>query len=192
MPELMAGGSQRTVKFTKVYRVTSVIDRWPHRGARWNGVKVTWLTYRDQPIAPYRVLLAGDYDDPYAQSLADELFTEEEATALARYLREAHGQDVTVTEVRLPMPTRSPEGDGFIGVSAIPCGGDTDQYMLYREPGYDLPFEVSGYYSIDYGEQHLAQVRCRHACDGTEHWIDAPPPAQPAPVPAANPDDCPF
>ena len=28
---------------TKLYRLTSVIDDWPHRGARYNNVHVIWF-----------------------------------------------------------------------------------------------------------------------------------------------------
>jgi hypothetical protein len=92
----------------------------------------------------------------------------DEAAQLTRYLREAHGETVTVTEVPLPMSTRSADGVLLLGASAVPCGGDTDRYMLYAEGGYDLPVQVSGYYSID-GEHRLVQVLCRHECDGSEH-----------------------
>ena len=35
-----------TTTETRLYRLVSVIDDWPHRGARYNNVRVTWFVNR--------------------------------------------------------------------------------------------------------------------------------------------------
>jgi hypothetical protein len=150
-----------------LYRATSVIDGWPHRGNHWNGVHVTWFAAdRDRPPARWHELLTGDYGDPYARSLADELFTVGEGAALARYLKDNHGADVTITAVPLPLATR--EGEAMLlGCSAVAVGGDCDFYMLSEGPEYDLSLKVWGYYHMG------AELRAEKA--GGE-WVAVDPP----------------
>jgi hypothetical protein len=151
---------------TTLYRAESVIDGWPHRGGMWNGVRVTWFAYRDKPLAPWHKLLNGNYDDPYAQSLADELFTLDETRQLSHYLEAPpHVVNLTVSPVRLPMATISADGCALMGVSAIPFGGSTDAYMLYKHEDYDLPMKVLGYYCMEQEpEPQLVKQRCGHTC----------------------------
>lgn len=152
-----------------VYRLRSVIDNWPHRGYRYNQVDVTWFKeHNDLPVselfgAPIIRLdddvLIGNVD-PYAESQADECFTVEQADALAAYLKTQHGTDVIRELVTLPLPS-----EGYMGVSAVPVGGNEDFYMLFREDEYDVSFKVSGYYRIDGAESYIVVS----AEDGIEH-----------------------
>src|SRR5262245_3636248 len=108
---------------TKLYRLTSVIDNWPDRGARYNNVRVTWFVVgRDyDPGFDYATLL----DRPlprcsYGQDNVDELFTRHEADQFAEYLRNVHGTDVDITEVSAPI-----NGE-YMPIGAIPVGGPRD------------------------------------------------------------------
>ena len=65
-----------TATALKLYRAESIIDRWPHKCARYHGVHVTWLAHRDQPPAPYEVLLEG-----YGQLCEDEYRERRESAA---------------------------------------------------------------------------------------------------------------
>ena len=134
---------------TNLYRPASVIDDWPHRGQRYNNVRVIWfINKRDNdPGFDYATLL----DRPlppgegysYEQGNVDELFTRREADQLAEYLREAHDTDVDIVEVSAPI------NGGYMPVSALAVGGDCDFYMLSEHDDYSLPFKAWGYYVID-------------------------------------------
>jgi hypothetical protein len=133
---------------TKLYRLTSVIDDWPHRGKRYNNVTLVWFVdKRDyDPGYDYPTLLGrptAPDDHSYEKDYVDELFTRDEADQLAQYLQEAHDTDVTITEVSTPVP------DNIIGVGAIAVGGDCDFYMLSEHDDYTLPFKAWGYYRVD-------------------------------------------
>ena len=145
---------------TKLYRLTSVIDDWPHRRARYNNVHVTWFVNKrdydpgfdytallDRPLPPAGWKWDGDPADrekyAYHESLVDELFTWSEANQLAEYLREAHDTDVDIAEVTVPIDGR------YMPISAIAVGGDCDFYMLSEHDDYTLPFKAWGYYRVD-------------------------------------------
>jgi hypothetical protein len=147
---------------TKLYRLTSVIDDWPHRGARHNNVKVTWFVCeRDyDPGFDYATLLDRPLpsdDDPYAQGLVDERFTRYEADQLAEYLRTAHDTDVEIAEVSVPINVGYLDSEGrwitYMPVGAIPVGGDCDFYTLSKHDDYSLPFKAWGYYRIDFEDR---------------------------------------
>ena len=133
-----------TETITKLYRLTSVIDDWPHRGKRYNNVAVTWFVdERDYyPDFDYRKLLTRI--DAYGIGAIDELFTREEADQLAEYLlTPPNPTEVEITEVDLPLNAN------VAGVGAIAVGGDCDFYMLSEHDDYNLPFKAWGYYRID-------------------------------------------
>lgn len=179
---------------TKLYRLTSVIDSWPHRGGLYNGVKVDWWVESRSydPGFDYRALLgrrlpAGD-GYSFEQGIVDELFTPDEADQLAAYLRTPPNVvDVTMTELSAPIPTRM-DGLDIIPTSAIAVGGCDDMYMLYKHEDYDLPFEVSGYYSV--WDMHPSKVRaCGHECEhhqGIDAYVDYTPPSMPRPTAIIN------
>ena len=133
--------------------LSSQIDRWPHRAARYNGVYVDWfISRREKPVGPYAFLIE-DYtgldeeERLYTQDRADQMFTDDEALQFAAYLKFAHNTEVIISEEAVPIPSR--KGDAqIIGVGSLAVGGNSDFHMLDREPGYSLPFPVWGYYHI--------------------------------------------
>ncbi len=141
-----------------LYRVTSIIDDWPHRNHRYNGVGVSWVRHTDRysdadhaAVAPMikdaeKLSDDGDWLDAIGQ--INELFTHDEAEALSRYLLETHNTPTTIEPVRVPVEVRCPEGSVYMPVSHYPMGGARDAYMLSHEEGYALPFEVYGYYAV--------------------------------------------
>lgn len=115
----------------RLYRVISTVPRLTHRGCTYKDVKIIWLAERDEPPVSYE------------EGAIDELFTLEEAHALAAYLFEAHNDAVTIEPIVLPWNSKD-----TMPIGAIPLGGPTDQYMLYREPEYNLTFKVCGFFDI--------------------------------------------
>jgi hypothetical protein len=134
---------------TQLYDVRSVIDNWPHRGYRYDNVRVIWFVdKRDYDLGlDYATLLGRPFTrgEPhsYEQDYVEELFTREEADQLAEYLRTAHDTDVSIEPISTPVP------GNIMGVGAIAVGGPCDFYMLSDEDGYSLPFKAWGYYSIE-------------------------------------------
>lgn len=76
---------------------------------------------------------------PYAKSLAEETFTEEQADKLVAFMESFKG---TKAEKR---PALKPTEAG-IGVGALPVGGDDGFFMLDKTDEYDLPFKVWAYF----------------------------------------------
>lgn len=76
---------------------------------------------------------------PYAKSIAEETFTEEQADKLVAFMESFKG---TKAEKR---PALKPTEAG-IGVGALPVGGDDGFFMLDKTDEYDLPFKVWAYF----------------------------------------------
>ena len=76
---------------------------------------------------------------PYAKSLAEETFTEEQADKLIAFMESFKG---TKAEKR---PALKPTEAG-LGVGALPVGGDDGFFMLDKTDEYDLPFKVWAYF----------------------------------------------
>ena len=128
------------------------------------GVEFDWFRCGRGDPRPYSELIT-DYDPAapiagYPEAAIDGFFTEAEAVALKAYLDREHGHEgvTTIKEIQLPIPNNT------LGVSAIPVGGGTDFLMLYKEPAYDLEFQVEGYYDL----------RGRELIDGSD--VFPPPP----------------
>lgn len=109
-----------------------------------------WFKVNDpRPDLPFAALIEG-YDDLgpdsrcYPELYVAELFTAEQARALVTYLDQHHGHESiqTTTRVKLPVP------GNVMGYGAIPVGGPQDFYLLYKEEGWTLPFDVWGYYDL--------------------------------------------
>jgi len=139
------------VSATQLFSVTSKIDNWPHRGARFDGVEVDWLVEdRDyDPGFDYAELLDHNRDQGYyPEDLVNESFTREEADRFAEYLKTCHGPDVHITPHTMPIRCLSEEGYSFMAISGAVMGSDAGFYPLWKHDGYDLPFKVQGYYRI--------------------------------------------
>lgn len=76
---------------------------------------------------------------PYAKSIAEETFTEEQADKLVAFMESFKG---TKAEKR---PALKPTEAG-LGVGALPVGGDDGFFMLDKMDEYDLPFKVWAYF----------------------------------------------
>jgi len=124
----------------------------------YRDVEIRWF-YADRrpaPLVPYHDAIEGyTGQDSRDESAVDDLFSQEEAEALSRYLADFPGT-TTVEEARLPFPKDS------IGCSAIPLGGPQQDYDLSKHEGYPLAFKVLGYYD-------------RRNCDLAEETKDAGP-----------------
>jgi hypothetical protein len=104
-----------------------------------------WADRREKPTVPYSEAIY-DYDPldgyaGYAQEAVDELLRLDEAMALKAWLDRVYRGDNkhTIKKVDLPMPSN------VFGQAALPW---KDSYPLYKEPGYDLPFKVIGYFDL--------------------------------------------
>ena len=129
----------------KLYRVSTLVTEYHG----YDNVCFNW--FRSEPpqsVRPYGELIKGYASgDKYPERAIDEFFTEGEAKGLAAYLRGAHPADLTqIAAVSLPIPHE------LMGFGAQAVGGDTGFYILEKEPGYALPFPVSGYYDLRHHE----------------------------------------
>lgn len=184
---------------TMLYRLSSTVNGFPHRGGLYDGVKLHWLVMeRDNPFHPdYSKLIVDQSGDPYERYLVDELFTREEVDQFRPYLFRSIGDSIQLPiedeEVELPLRSKTEDGATLLPMSAVSAGGDTDFYQIWKHEDYDLPFKVDGYYCI--GDAELVSVReCDHQCrhhqrvdiwvappkwmkrtDPTDPWADSPP-----------------
>ena len=78
---------------------------------------------------------------PYAKSLAEETFTEEQADKLIAFMDSF--KDTKAEKSPAIKPT-----ENSIGVGAFPVGGGDGFYMLDKADEYDLDFKVWAYYDI--------------------------------------------
>jgi hypothetical protein len=136
---------------TNLFRVTTTVKEYSgHRN-----VEFVWLVEkRKDPPVPYAQAIR-DYDPndervDYTQAAIDELFTRDEAEALKAYLDKQHGNE-GVTEIK--QYNDIPIGMNIAGLSSMPSGGGPDYYMLWKEPEYSLPFQVSGYFDLRWAER---------------------------------------
>lgn len=132
----------------KLFSVTSVIDDWPHRGGRFNGVAVDWFVVERSydPRFDYATLIDRPIADCYGGSdCVDELFTADEARQFEKYLLTTHDTSVRIEEVPVPI------NGGHMPIGGVPVGGPSDFHMLSKHSEYNLPFQVWGYYRIDCG-----------------------------------------
>jgi hypothetical protein len=97
---------------------------------------------------PYaRVITGYDVADDYrcyCEGAVEELFTDDEARALAAWLRERCGDDDSVTIKPGQLPIRS----NMAGLAAIAVGGDTGVLLISKHLDYDLSFEARGFYRL--------------------------------------------
>jgi hypothetical protein len=134
---------------TKLFRVTSTVPEFDG----YKDVQIEWFVQqRPAPTnRPYRELIKGEpIEDANTQgwieSAIDELFSEDEAAAWAAWLRKNRHGEHAVTEAKLPyLPNTMP-------ISATPFSGDQGCLMIWKSPGYDLPFKVEGYYDLQHYE----------------------------------------
>lgn len=78
------------------------------------------------------------------RSKIDELLDLDEARRLKEYLDRSHGNHSKnwIQEVELPIDPMD------MGLRGYPTGGGVDNYLLYKEKHYDLPFKISGFFDI--------------------------------------------
>jgi len=114
-----------------------------------SNVKLSWfrLENRKVPAVSYAEVIrdynSDDFFAPYAESALDELFTCDEAEALKAYLEEHHDDSATFIK-KCDLPLDKDVG----GFRAIPTGGGPDNYPLWRERWYTLPFKVEGFFDL--------------------------------------------
>jgi hypothetical protein len=145
-------------------------------------VKLVWFRYQKMDRQHLYADLIENYDPTsskrtvmFEEAQVEELFTDEEAKQLKTYLDQNHDDPTTISEAKLPIQQNT------IGVGAIPVGGGCDCLMVYKRPGYPLPFKVMAYYNLLYHEKvdgsglyygyHLVWGR-----DGKMRREDNPPP----------------
>jgi len=132
----------------KLYRASSTLSKFPHRGLIYDKVQFEWLMdNRKEPLVPYEQAIVNYRKDKdewhlYPEEYINELFTEDEAKALKDYLLRAENANCEIREQKLPIPFKT------MSVSAISAGGDNDFLMLFMDKEYDLPFPVLGYFDV--------------------------------------------
>jgi hypothetical protein len=139
-----------------LFSVESIVKEYrAHRD-----VQFAWFRMdREIPLVPYaegiREYDPNDRYAVYAEMTLGELFSREEAEALVAYLDRIHGHEGLnrIKTRELPLPNST------LNVSAMPIGGGPDYYHLWKEPKYDLPFKVEGFFDL----------RCHERIDGNEN-----------------------
>jgi len=129
----------------RLYRVTTVVAEFDD----CQDVSFEWFCHPQKRSGsrPYAELISNhdrnSEDVPYAEAALDELFDEAEAVALKAYLDREHTDGVTtIKAAEFPLPA------DIFPLSGAPRGGGVDHFALYREPAYNLPFRVSGYFDL--------------------------------------------
>jgi hypothetical protein len=131
---------------TKLYSVMTKVPEF--RGCK--DVTFSWFFAGERKPGErdYAALISG-YDPSdelafYARLAVDELFTEQEATALKAFLDEhREGGETIILEEKRPL------GRNIAGVSSIAVGGG-DDFLQFRN--CPLPFKVEGYFNLRHCE----------------------------------------
>lgn len=142
---------QEDLAMINLFRVTTIVKEYSgHRNVKFELL----VEKRKEPPVPYAKAIR-DYDPHddrarYAEAAVNERLTRDEADALKVYLDKYHGNDIVTaikqySELQISMNT--------MGLSCIPTGGGPDHYMLWKEPGYSLPFQAAGYFGLRWAER---------------------------------------
>jgi hypothetical protein len=113
---------------------------------------------RETPLHPYERLILGYRNlapeaKRIAEHLVDEFFSEEEFRLLRDYLHERHHEDLRTSVLMAPINPVKADTASRVGARR-PFGLATEipgkeihvLFSLSDEPGYTLPFAVSGFY----------------------------------------------
>jgi hypothetical protein len=130
----------------ELFHVASKIRKF--RGCK--GVLLSWFVdERSAPLVAYGDYIA-DYENlegdlrSYAESSIDELFTQDEALTLLKYILGHDGEAVETVEIErasLPVSNTLPH-------HATPLDRFNDHILIWKRPGYDLPFKVAAAYDL--------------------------------------------
>jgi len=132
---------------TRLFRVTSRVSNFSYKNGIYDSVEICWfVVYRETSSIPYEQIIKDYGKESNSHCVFEnnirELFTEEEANSLKRYLLRVHKQECEIKRADLLLEISTlgygdivtEEGEGF--------------YRLNEEDEYDLPFVVWGYYDV--------------------------------------------
>ena len=133
----------------RLFRATTIMAQ--HQG--YKNVVFHWLVLtRAQPVAPYERLITGyqeldKLEQLRLENFIDEAFTTQEIAALAVYLKKTAWSEPEVEELTLPIDDINlANPNAFLAISS------QQLYMLSKDAGYDLPFQVYGRYDLSQHE----------------------------------------
>lgn len=143
----------------RLYRAYSTLERFTFGDEVFADVGVCWFTQRNGfPGAPDDLLQSCD---GYSLGALQELFTQDEIGQLRAWLREHGGPELSVEQVRLPLPATA------AGQMAR-CFSPNREGFLKLDTG--LPFKVGGFFTLmEWDEVEQDFVRKRPI--GDEHEI---------------------
>jgi hypothetical protein len=140
-----------------------------------------------------------DYDPdhdggPYAEDALEELFTESEAKAFAKFLNAHRSNQYADHEIDtewFPIP------NNLAGYGANALGGSCDNLCISDAADYDLPFKIYGYYDLWGCEFDASLPGARRAVEGVvvkadgsiEPWHDGDEPSTGDRRVAGQPDE---
>jgi len=131
----------------KLYSADSIVFNF--KG--FDGVRLRWYFHeRQMPVAPYNKLI-GDYDDlekeerHRAEYYIDELLTEDELSELREYLCKAHGDDIEVYEVELPLDVFS---SACVPISKMAMTDQQGTFWPKVKKGYRLNLPLEAFYDL--------------------------------------------
>lgn len=124
------------------YAIDVICDNFPHRGLRFRNV---WVSlFRHDAIEGIEKLTIPSTSNAYIHSQIEETFNRVEMRAILAYLLKHYKSK----EVKVVIQRATPPKNNCMGLGAIAVGGLCDFYMFSEERGYDLPFEVWGYFDV--------------------------------------------
>lgn len=150
-----------------LYQVTTMVPEFAcHRN-----VPISWCLIERTGLRPYAALIE-DYnptaDCRRAEAAVDELFNEEQAAALKAHLDREHGPEIvtTVEEAKVPFPNNVIGCEDMYGCSLM-----WGPLNLPTTPGYDLPFEVWGYFDLRHCEPIPGRNRSANLTFESAPWL---------------------
>jgi len=126
------------------------IKNFPHRSANYKNVMMilfkpdlTAAEKKELPSIIKNYKKMNKNNKLYAQSIAEELFTDKEVSQMKVYFKSFKNTKLQQHRVELPL-----NADNRMGVGAIPVGGLQGFYMFSEQKNYSLKFKVWGYYDL--------------------------------------------
>ncbi len=127
------------------------IKNFPHNSVNYKNVimnlfkpRLTEAEKKELPSVIKNYKKMGEHDKLYAQSVAEELFTDKEMSQMWAYFKGFKNTELQQRRVELPL-----NADGVVGVGALPVGGLQGFYMFLEYEDYPLKFKVCGYCDLE-------------------------------------------
>lgn len=139
----------------KLFTAYSIVPTFKYKDKLYENVRIDWfVSGRNIPLIPVEAAvidhdLLSESQRNDAENYLKELFTQEEAQQLGRYLKEKKNINVIAEEVNLPVgkiPGRR---------RSLALNPGTGFYRPYQKESYNLPFQAEGFYNVNVAEEKI-------------------------------------